>query len=250
MTGMLASVNSVAEAKIVVEAGADIVDIKNPLDGALGALEIDAVNDIVNIVNREILTSATIGDIKPDDPELPNYILSMAETGVDYVKAGLFDNQPPEYFVNTVSKAANKGIKLVVVIFAENYKGMESIESLLNSGIAGIMLDTREKKSKNLCALLNRFELKEFIETAKASGLLTGLAGSLKSEDIMPLLTLNPDYLGFRGALCSESDRVNSINKAQVNKIRQSIPVSESGNFQGTQYKETIIQDNYHGSMA
>lgn len=241
MTGMLASVNSIAEAKSILDLGVDIIDIKNPHEGALGALEIDAVKDIVKMVNGEILTSATIGDIKSDDPKLSDTILSMAETGVDYVKVGLFDNQPSEYFIKTITEAANRKIKLVIVMFAENYKGNESIEPLLNSGIVGIMLDTKEKKSKNLCALLNSNELKEFVETAKESGLLTGLAGSLRFEDIQSLLTLNSDYLGFRGALCSESDRVKSINKAQVNKIRTQIPFSKFSDFQNTPLKEAII---------
>ncbi len=241
MTGMLASINSIAEAKSILDSGVDIIDIKNPHEGALGALGIDAVEAIVNVVNGEILTSATIGDIKSDDPKLLDTIIAMSGTGVDYVKVGLFDNQPSEYFVQTITEAVNKGIKLVIVMFAENYKCKESIEPLLNSGIVGIMLDTKDKRSKNLCALLNNYELKEFIETAKASGLLTGLAGSLKFDDIQALLTLKPDYLGFRGALCSESDRVKSINKAQVNKIRTQIPFSKFSDFQNTPLKEAII---------
>ena len=38
MTGMLASVNSVAESLLVLSAGVDIIDLKQPALGALGAL--------------------------------------------------------------------------------------------------------------------------------------------------------------------------------------------------------------------
>ncbi len=241
MTGMLASVSSVAEAEIVLDAGVDIIDIKNPHEGALGALEINAVKDIVQLVNGETLTSATIGDIKSDNSRLSDYIISMAETGVDYVKIGLFDVQPSEYFIKTIKDAENRGIKLVIVIFAENYQGKESITPLLQSGITGIMLDTKEKKSKNLCAILNIDELKYFVESAKEFDLLTGLAGSLNFNDIQLLLKLNSDYLGFRGALCSESDRIRSIDEEQVKKIRAAIPVLKFSNFQDAQYKVAII---------
>lgn len=241
MTGMLASVNSVAEAKVVFDAGVDIIDIKNPQQGALGALENNAVKGIVQFLNGEAITSATIGDIEIDNPKLLDYILNMDETGVDYVKVGLFDNQPSEYFINTITRAANKGIKLVIVIFAENYQGQESILALMQSGIVGIMLDTKEKKSKNLCAVLNSNELKQFIETAKQFGLLTGLAGSLRFEDIASLLDLKSDYLGFRGALCSESDRIKSVDEEQVRKIRAAIPLSKISNFRNLQYNEAII---------
>jgi (5-formylfuran-3-yl)methyl phosphate synthase len=241
MTGMLASVNSIAEAKIVLDAGVDIIDIKNPHEGALGALKVKEVNDIVNFVSKTTLTSATIGDIKADDLNLSDYIISMAETGVDYVKVGLFENQPSDYFVKTIQDAANKGIKLVIVVFAENYQGVSSIVPLMQTGIVGIMLDTKEKKSKNLCAVLNKNELKQFVETAKEYELLTGLAGSLSFGDILSLLELDSDYLGFRGALCSESDRVRSINIEQVEKIRSAIPLLNFNKFQDSQYVEAII---------
>ena len=241
MTGMLASVTSVAEAAIVLDADVDIIDIKNPHEGALGALEIKAVKEIVQMNNGEILTSATIGDIKPNDPKLLDYIVDMAKTGVDYVKVGLFDHQPSDYFIKTITNAANKGIKLVIVVFAENYQGKESISPLLQSGIVGIMLDTKEKKGKNLCAILNNHELQDFVKTAKEFNLLSGLAGSLRFEDIQLLLVLNSDYLGFRGALCSGNDRVKIINGEQVKKIRDVIPHSKYINYDNREYKEVSV---------
>jgi (5-formylfuran-3-yl)methyl phosphate synthase len=241
MTGMLASVNSVAEAKIVLDAGVDIIDIKNPHEGALGALKPEEVKSIVEFVNGEVLTSATIGDVTSDDPELLNYIISMSETGVDYVKVGVFDKQPSEYFINTIRVAASQGIKLVIVLFAENYQQVDSVRSLMQSGISGIMLDTKEKNGKSLKTILNNNELEKFVETAKEFGLLTGLAGSLKFDDIEQLLPIKSDYLGFRGALCSESNRIKSINTVQVENIRNAIPTSDFDKFQNTEYKEAII---------
>ncbi len=241
MTGMLASVNSVAEAEIALDANVDILDIKNPHEGALGALEVNLVKEIVERVNGSILTSATIGDVEPNDPALLNYIIEMTETGVDYVKVGLFDKIPSEYFINIISNAARKGIKLVIVMFAENYQGIDSIASLMQTGIFGVMLDTKEKKGKNLCAILNNDELHEFVKLAKKFNLLSGLAGSLKFEDIESLLELNSDYLGFRGALCSESDRIKSINKEQIIKIRAAIPQQNFNEFQNSQFEEAII---------
>lgn len=223
MTGMLASVTSVDEAEIVLDAGVDIIDIKNPHAGALGALEINAVKKIVRKVNGKTLTSATIGDIKPDNPKLSAYISDMSDTDVDYVKVGLFDKQASDYFVNTIRTAVNNDIKLVIVLFAEDYQGKESILPLLESGIVGIMLDTREKKDRNLLNILDKNELSQFIGTAKEYKLLTGLAGSLRFKDIQTLLSIKPDYLGFRGALCAGNDRVKTIDLEQVKKIRNAV---------------------------
>lgn len=241
MTGMLASVTCVNEAKMVLNAGVDIIDIKNPHEGALGAQTINVVKDIVGFVNREVLTSATVGDIDSNEPELLNVILNMAETGVDYVKVGLFSEKPSDYFIKTVNQAANKGVKLVIVFFAENYNGIESVLSLLQTRINGIMLDTKEKQGKSLCSLLNKNELYEFVNIAKTNGLITGLAGSLTHENISELLELNSDYLGFRGALCLQSNRVNKVNEKQVNKIRKAIPYALNNVPKKKQYKEAII---------
>ena len=47
MTGMLASVSSLDEARLAIEAGADVVDLKDPAHGALGALEASIAREIV-----------------------------------------------------------------------------------------------------------------------------------------------------------------------------------------------------------
>ena len=47
MTGMLASVATLAEARLVEESGVDIIDLKNPAEGALGALPLAEVVRIV-----------------------------------------------------------------------------------------------------------------------------------------------------------------------------------------------------------
>ena len=58
MTGMLASVNCLKEAQQVQEAGADIIDLKAPEAGALGALEINDCRRILR--NNEPASPAGI----------------------------------------------------------------------------------------------------------------------------------------------------------------------------------------------
>ncbi len=224
MTGMLASVVSVAEAEIALKHGVDIIDLKNPHAGALGALDTTTVTKIVRSINRAILTSATSGDVAPDDPQLLEIITQMAATGVDIVKVGLFETRPTAHFMATLKKAAAQKIKLVVVIFAENYRGSESYAPLLMTGISGIMLDTKNKTSKHLRDLIHDKDLGEFVRIMIRQQLLTGLAGSLRYTDVARLLMLNPDYLGFRGALCSDNNRIREIDPGKLKRIRKAIP--------------------------
>src|SRR4029078_10489724 len=62
----LASVTNVAEARLAVSSGADIIDCKDPSRGALGALPLDAIFAVRAAVPREIPVSATVGDLKPE----------------------------------------------------------------------------------------------------------------------------------------------------------------------------------------
>ncbi len=243
MTGMLASVASIDETRLVLNEGVDIIDLKNPHDGALGALDNSVVSEIVASINGKVLTSATVGDIEPDNESLYDNVIAMANTGVDFVKVGLFDKYPTKHFIRVINDAAKKNINLIIVLFAENISTLSSLEELMDSNIKGVMLDTKNKADKNLCSLLDYQLLDEFVQMAKSYGLLTGLAGSIGYEDIKFLLNIEPDYLGFRGALCSGHDRVKSIDPAQVKKIRNAIPKQKIINYDNKEYQKEELSN-------
>lgn len=243
MTGMLASVMSIAEAELVLNQGVDIIDLKNPHEGALGALDVGIVSEIVTFVGDAILTSATIGDVEPNDLSLHKHIVNMANTGVHFVKVGLFDSRVTQQFIQAINSAANQGVNIIVVLFAENIPGMNELDGLMNSDIKGLMFDTKNKSDKSLCSLLNLNVLEDFIQRAKAHRLLTGLAGSLQLDDIDSLLKLGPDYLGFRGALCNRHDRVQAIDPNQVKKIRNAIPQEKIIGYADRAYEKEILSN-------
>src|SRR5206468_4822873 len=91
MTGMLASVRTLDEALFALEARADFIDLKEPSQGALGALDHAAVRVCVQAIGGRRPVSATIGDIVSMDPrEMTAAAERMAATGVDYIKIGFF----------------------------------------------------------------------------------------------------------------------------------------------------------------
>ena len=75
----------------------------------------------------------------------------------------------------------------------------------------------------NLRSHMQDKEIESFVTHTRSYGLLAGLAGSLKASDIAPLLELAPDYLGFRGALCQDHSRIQSLNSSSVRNIRSLI---------------------------
>ncbi len=226
MTGMLASVNCVSEALLVLEAGVDIIDLKQPALGALGALDVIAVQEIVTEVNRRCPVSATIGDI-PMQPQLVfNAVKTMAETGVDYVKIGFFPGDDGLGTLNQLSLLTAQGYRLIAVLFADTQPDYSVLTALKEAGFTGVMLDTLDKKSGSLTQLMSPVALIEFVKQAKALALLCGLAGSLRLDDIPSLLPYQADYLGFRGALCQGKIRVGQLNPAAVLQIKEAIKQS------------------------
>ena len=219
-TRMLASVNSVTEAQIALDCGVDIIDLKNPAIGILGALPTDNVAEIVAMVRGRCPVSATVGDIPMDPFSLGGAIKGMIGSGVDFVKVGLFPTRDLRDCILAISSYA-KATRLVGVLFADENPDFSLLADLNRTGFAGVMLDTANKNNGGLRSYIDELKLEEFISRGKSLGLLTGLAGSLQETDISDVIRLKPDYLGFRSALCDASDRTGAINAGRVSTIRQ-----------------------------
>ena len=95
MTGMLASVKNLVEAEFVFNAKVDIIDLKQPEFGALGALPVELVTKIVEKINRRCPVSATVGDLPMNAEIIFNAVSEMAKTGVDFVKMGVSISTKP-----------------------------------------------------------------------------------------------------------------------------------------------------------
>ncbi|MFT5133724.1 MAG: hypothetical protein ACI9SC_002197 [Gammaproteobacteria bacterium] len=224
MSGMLASVCTLSEAVLVQDAGVDIIDLKNPHEGALGALDLTIVREIVAYVNGAIPISATIGDLPFEAKVIDPVIREMAKSGVDIIKVGVFGELNQLAELQLLSRLSQQGIRIVLVMFAEQYEKGCDFKIIAKTGITGVMLDTMDKRSGNLRTKLSDSVLRQFVYNSKSQGLLSGLAGSLGEEDIAALLEINPDYLGFRGGLCQQGQRENLLDKQATSKIRQQIP--------------------------
>ncbi|MEQ8823600.1 MAG: (5-formylfuran-3-yl)methyl phosphate synthase [Filomicrobium sp.] len=223
----LASVTSAEEARVCVDAGVSILDAKNPRTGALGALEHNIVREIVETVRQSskpaLPVSATIGDL-PLEPQLVSGAAGdMAACGVDYVKIGIGAEGDASAAIRALGCTDIGDARLVAVLFADQRPDFDLVCELSAAGFAGVMLDTAEKKSGGLRDVLSAQEIREFVSCSRDSGLLCGLAGSLKLEDISPLGAFQPDILGFRGALCLDSDRTFAIDESRIGAVRAAL---------------------------
>ena len=235
MTQMLASVTSTAEAMLALELGADIIDLKNPSEGALGALPLDTIRDIVEFIDGRRVVSATIGDPSEDVSLVTQKIMATAAMGVDIVKIGIATNRsqlaswqgvawPGGLGPEPMAQGHPVSTRLVAVLFADQQPDFAWIDALAKCGFYGLMLDTSDKHSGGLRAHLKDKQLRDFVARAHSQNLACGLAGSLRIGDIAPLLAMAPDYLGFRGALCRNVSRTEQLDAAAMRAVRENIP--------------------------
>lgn len=218
--GFLASVRTVDEALLVLAHGADIIDFKEPASGALGALPTDLIRAATQMMGGRVATSATIGDVELEPAAVLQAVQRIAGTGVDYVKIGLFDGDLAATLAALVPIARQHS--LIAVMFADRAPDFAHIEQIADAGLAGIMLDTADKGSGSLTAHVPIPALAEFARRGQACGMLVGLAGSLRRDDIPLLAPLGADYLGFRSALTSAT-RAGPLSENAVVAIRQAL---------------------------
>jgi (5-formylfuran-3-yl)methyl phosphate synthase len=225
MTRMLASVLNVKEVDLALELGADIIDLKDPTQGALGALPLDTLHTIVQRIGARRTLSATVGDLPMDPALLSDAAARTAATGVDIIKIGFLNDADAPRCVAALAPLAMR-TKLVAVLFADRPLNLNLVGEVARAGFFGVMLDTAAKGAGGLRRHMAETQLSEFLQQARARRLLCGLAGSLRLADIGPLLALRPDYLGFRGALCADGDRVAPLNREAMQRIRRAIPAA------------------------
>lgn len=234
MTGFLASVSSLAEARIVHAAGVDVIDLKNPARGALGAVEPAVARTVAAALAPQEgaaedspgapVLSAAIGDLPVYAAELEAAVARMHALGPALIKVGVADPALSRFTLKALARLAGENIPVILVFYAESYSGAVDFRRLAEAGVKGVMLDTREKANGNLRRKLAPGVLARFVASSQGAGLIAGLAGSLGPEDIAPLLPLAPDYLGFRGALCERGRREACLTAARVAALRKLIP--------------------------
>lgn len=233
MPQLLISVTSVTEAQIALECGADIIDLKDPDQGALGALPLELVTEIVAFVNAKgeserKVTSATIGDLSMEPELLLKHVLALLKTKVDIIKIGFFkdssikftDYQPCLEVLKAVSES---GVLLIAVLFAEYDYPDSLVIAIKNAGFYGVMFDTAGKNGATFLDYFSVEEIKEIAHNVQAQGLLFGLAGSLNLQHVAMAKAIAPDYMGFRGGVCINNQRRSKLDPEKIKAIREAI---------------------------
>jgi uncharacterized protein (UPF0264 family) len=219
MASLLISVINAQEAQVAIESGADIIDLKDPTNGALGALTNDTIESVVRAVAGERKTSATIGDIPMVPALIEARVRALMQMNLDYIKIGFFSADDYTDCINSLAGLIMQGVKVIAVLFAEYQYPLNLIPQLQKKGFVGVMLDTAEKNGLTLFDHYSESEINKFSQLVSQAGMMLGLAGSLNIKHIDQLKAFNPDYLGFRGGVCDDNDRKQHLQYEKIKAI-------------------------------
>lgn len=221
---LLVSPSSIEEARSSLSA--DIIDVKKPSEGSLGANFPWVIQEIKKIAGKKPV-SAAIGDneYKPGTAALSAY--GAAHAGADFIKVGLmFDGTDrARDVIEAVTTAVKREFpeKYVVIAAYSDFQRMGTIspfaisQLVADAGADVAMIDTGIKDGKSTFAFMDEEALTRFVEQNRDLGLQTALAGSLKFEDLDTLKRINPEIIGVRGMVCG-GDRTATIRVELVEK--------------------------------
>ncbi|ACT47808.1 (5-formylfuran-3-yl)methyl phosphate synthase [Methylotenera mobilis] len=228
MTQLLISVTDVNEAQIALVHGADLIDLKDPHQGALGALPIQTIQEVVDFVgiNRshpQQYTSATVGDLPMQADLIAQQVLRIANTKVDFVKIGFFESEDYQSCLDTLKHIAHQGVKLIAVLFAEMQYPEHLIDDIKAAGFYGLMLDTAQKNGGTFMDYYTHEQMCLFATRVRSHAMAFGLAGSLNVQHLEKVRAYSPSYIGFRGGVSMSNQRKLNLDAAKIKAIRAAL---------------------------
>jgi (5-formylfuran-3-yl)methyl phosphate synthase len=227
---LLVSVTNADEARVAVEGGVDIVDVKNPAEGSLGAPSPGVIERVREVVPPERPVSAAIGDL----PSLPGTAalaaLGAARSGAAYVKVGLWGTSTTDEAVavlRAVRDALDDGAAVIAAAYADAERVPGGplapgavVAAARSAGVGGCLLDTALKDGRGLLEWLTLEALAALVADGHAAGLDMALAGALRADDLSLVRATGADIAGVRSAACRDGRRTAPLDAERIGRLR------------------------------
>lgn len=205
MTRLLVSVRSAEEAASALAGGADLIDVKEPRAGSLGAALPEVWQAVASAIATARPLSAALGELQTFQPGS-----STVLQGYRYAKLGLAGcAQHPEWPNHWQAALATlpQWINPVAVVYADVESAQAPLpEEILRTGaVLGcrtLLVDTFDKQQGSVFDCLGAERLTSLFAEARQHEMQLVLAGSLQLSSLSQALELSPDYVAIRGAVC------------------------------------------------
>jgi uncharacterized protein (UPF0264 family) len=225
MTGLLVSVRDAEEAAVALAAGVDVIDVKEPLRGSLGAASAETIRSVIELVGGRAIVSAAGGELVDWHVAAPSHCVSMPR-GLSLAKIALArcDDLPAwKRCWQDWAEALPAGTKPVGVVYADRAiarspSWQEIMELASKVSAPYVLVDTFDKSAGTLFDHWTPATLGEFAAESRAAGIGFVLAGSLRGDDILHAREFEPDFVAVRGAAC-RGGRTGGIDATAIHQI-------------------------------
>lgn len=207
MIKLLVSVRSLGEAAVAANGGADIIDVKEPSRGSLGAANVDTVVEIADAFSSRGPVSAVCGELL----DVNDWPCELLPSNLAFAKIGLAGCQPVPSWPDLLSSAwarMPKSIEKVAVAYAD-WQGCvaptpEQVVQVASANSCNYFLLDTSDKTRSLLESVPYHVIDRWIDAAHEANLKVVLAGSLVAADL-PLVTKRwfPAVVAVRGAVCA-----------------------------------------------
>jgi (5-formylfuran-3-yl)methyl phosphate synthase len=215
---LLVSVVSAEEARRALAGGADIIDVKDPREGALGAPSPRVLSEVVAAVGGAAPVSVALGDL----PALAHTAALAARgavaCGAQFVKVGLRAGELDRAvrLIDAVRDAVGPGVAVIAAAYADAAAldppalPPGSLPAVVErTGIAGALVDTFVKYGRGLYGWLSEAEVADLIARTRRAGGTFAVAGQLRLNE---LRRVDADIVGVRSAVCRGGDRAADLD--------------------------------------
>jgi uncharacterized protein (UPF0264 family) len=252
--GLLVSVRTAAEAEEALAGGASIVDVKEPLKGALGRAEPAVISGIAAAVGSRVPWTMACGELAEWRGEQEFVPRRVAQALLKFLR-GVISSLPAGAACPAALKAGLAGVpeagwrqaladvaaglpekvELVAVAYADWQVALaprpeEVIAAAVGCGCSTLLLDTFDKAGPGLLEQEHGArEVAGWVAAARTAGLEVALAGRLTLAEIPAVMRLAPNVVALRSAVCFNglggSARLGTVQRHLVRLAAQQCAV-------------------------
>jgi uncharacterized protein (UPF0264 family) len=230
---LLVSVRDPREAAAALAGGAEIIDAKEPAQGAIASVTPPVLAAIRETVPPGLPVSAALGDVAREADLDPGF--AGLPPGLSFVKLGFRGIESPSrigaLLAGAVRRAAERlpGAAVIAVAYADHLAAGTPPppafpDAVAAAGAAGLLVDTCVKDGRDLFDWLAPPELEEMGRALEAVGCLLALGGSLGVQHVHRAVATGATILGVRGAVC-RGGRSGTVSAALVRRLAERLRV-------------------------
>jgi uncharacterized protein (UPF0264 family) len=239
----LVSVRNAEEALAALAGGADIVDVKEPAQGSLGAASAAAITAVLHAVDGRAPVTAAAGELM----DLLRAKHAALPEGLALCKIGLAGCRDlPDWrahwrdIVAALAPCAEPFKHSVAVVYADwrasrAPEPRDVLQLGADAGSPALLIDTFDKSAGSLFDIWPIESLRAFLDEVRKHDIMTVLAGSLTLNSIATAGDFEPDLVAVRTAACEEG-RNSAISRQRVESLRRMLitlaPASSSADAQ------------------